>query len=193
MLDGLKARLMRPEHAQAFIAAFQEEANRLMQGREQQLVLKRRELEVVTRKRDGLIEAIADGLRGGGLQARLDALEARCKSLRDEIAAAPAPAPRLHPNLATLYRRKVEALHQSLAAPAIRHEALELLRQLIETITVTPADEGLSIELVGDIVQMAALPGGGVPDPYASSIKLVAGARYQRYLLLTEARVPRVA
>jgi len=117
---------MQPEHVHEFIAAIQEETNRLAQGREQQLALQRRELEVVSRKLDGLIEAIADGLRGEGLQQRIDDLEARKKTLQAECAAAPAPAPRLHPNLAELYRRKVAQLHESLAAPAIRHEALEV-------------------------------------------------------------------
>ena len=51
-----------------------------------------------------------------------------------ELAAAPAPAPRLHPNLAELYRRKVADLQTALADPATRTEALEILRGLIERV-----------------------------------------------------------
>jgi hypothetical protein len=96
--------------------------NRLSQGREQQLALKQRELEVVSRKLDGLIEAIADGLRSEDLQQRLTDLETRKRLLLDDIASVPPPAPRLHPNLAELYRRKVEMLHESLTAPSIRRK-----------------------------------------------------------------------
>jgi hypothetical protein len=49
---------------------------------------------------------------------------------------------------------------------------------------VTSADEGLRIELVGDIVRMLALLGGGVPAPYVCSAKLVAGAHSNLDLLL---------
>ena len=138
----MKSQLMQPEHVKTFIAAFHEEVNRLSQGQEQQLVLKRHELEALQRKLDGLIEAIADGLRGEGLQQRLTDLETRKRALLDEIASAPPPAPRLHPNLAELYRRKVETLHESLTAPSIRHEALEVLRGLIESITSRPSTMG---------------------------------------------------
>ena len=131
---AIRHRRWQPEHVKEFIAAFHEEANRLSAGHEQQLVLKQRELGEVSRKLSGLIEAIADGLRGEGLQQRMNELETRKGVLAEEIAAAPAPAPRLHPNLAELYARKVETLHQSLSDPAIRHEALEVLRGLIDKI-----------------------------------------------------------
>ena len=55
---------------------------------------------------------------------------------------------------------------------------------MIVGITVTPKDDGYEIELVGDVVNMIALPDGSVPDPYKCSVKVVAGARNQRYLYL---------
>ena len=68
---------------------------------------KRRALETVKRKLAGLIEDIAEGLRASGLQGPLDdALEACRRQLEAEIAVASAttPTPRLHPNLAEIYR-----------------------------------------------------------------------------------------
>jgi hypothetical protein len=41
---------------------------------------------------------------------KLDELESRKAALEAELAAAPSPAPRLHPNLAEIYRRKVADL-----------------------------------------------------------------------------------
>ena len=69
-----------------------------------------------------------------GLQAKLDELESRKTALEAKLAAAPPPAPRLHPNLAELYRRKVADLQTALADPNTQTEALEIPRGLIERV-----------------------------------------------------------
>jgi hypothetical protein len=66
------------------------------------------------RRLDGLINAIADGLRAPGLQQRLDELGARKAQLERSLDAAPMPAPRLHPKLADVYRQRVENLEAAL-------------------------------------------------------------------------------
>jgi len=134
ILDGLKDRLMAPELVKEFIAEFHREVNRLSRNQEVDLGLQRRELEDVNRKLRGLIEAIAEGLRAPGLQAKLDELESRKTALEAKLAAAPPPAPRLHPNLAELYRRKVADLQTALADPNTQTEALEIPRGLIERV-----------------------------------------------------------
>ena len=73
---------------------------------------------------------------------------------------APAAAPRLHPNLAEIYRRKVANLQEPLADPATQSEALEILRGLVERVTVAPAENGLAIELTGEIANMVRLSAG---------------------------------
>ncbi len=184
VLDGLRARLMAPELVKEFIAAFHAEVNRLNAGRDQRLALQRKELSEISTKLAGLINAIADGFRSDGLQQMLTDLEARKRDKEEELSAAPPPAPRLHPNLAELYRRKVADLHEALADVSIRQEAIELLRELIERITVTPSGDGIQVELIGDIVNMIELPdasGRSVPDLYRCSVKVVAGARYQLF------------
>src|SRR5262249_24456705 len=147
----------------------------------------------VNRKLRGLIEAIAEGRRAPGLQAKLDELESRKAVLEAGLAAAPPPAPRLHPNLAEIYRRKVADLHAALAERETQTEALEILRGLIERVVLHPVETGFEIELVGEIAAMidlraqatAAGPTGSVvPEMYRSSVKVVAGARNQRYLHL---------
>ena len=54
--------------------------------------------------------------------------------------AEPPPSPRLHPNLALLYREKVRDLASALSAPDTRAEAAEILRELIERIDVISAN-----------------------------------------------------
>lgn len=92
----------------------------------------------MSRKLDALIEAIADGFRSDGLQAKLAALESRKKALEQDLSGSPAPAPRFHPNLAGLYRRKVERLHEALTDPTVRDNALSSLRGLIEGVVMHP-------------------------------------------------------
>jgi len=48
--------------------------------------------------------------------------------------------PRLHPNLAELYRRKVINLPQTLIDEHKRQEAAECIRELIEEIRLVPED-----------------------------------------------------
>ncbi len=178
ILDALKSRLMQPDLVEEFIASFHAEANRLNHTRELQLQAKGKELEDVARKLDGLIDAIAEGLRSDGLQAKLESLERRKRDLEGELAEAPPPAPRFHPNLAELYRRKVEKLHEALSEPSIRQEAVEILRSLIDVVVLKPVDRGFEIELVGDITKMIELPEGSSDlRSHASSVKVVAGAR----------------
>ncbi len=164
ILDGLRQRLMTPELVQEFIQAFHKEIN--LQYREDDALhdAKRRELADVRRKLDGLTEAIADGLRAPGLQRRLDVLEARRTELEQRLAAEPTTPVRFHPNLAQVYRRQVEQLQHALNQPEIRDEAVQILRGLIEQVSIGPADNGLEIEIVGEIVRWSSLAGAPIAN-----------------------------
>jgi hypothetical protein len=157
------------------------------------MTIKRKELAGVTRRLDGLIDAIADGLRTPGLKAKLEDLEQRKVALEAEFALMPSPVPRLHPNLAEVYRGKVARLREAIQDPSDRDEALDILRGLVEAIEIGPADEGFRIELFGEIANMVALgadkkkaapDGVAVLAPYRCSVKVVAGACNHRELTL---------
>jgi len=62
----------------------------------------------------------------------LDELESRKLQLQRELEAAPPAAPRFHPRLSDVYRDKVSQLHDALAEPQDREEAIGILRGLIE-------------------------------------------------------------
>ena len=186
ILDALRSRLMRPDLVKEFVAGFHREINRLNRDRERGRESRVKEMKAVSRKLDGLIEAIADGLRTPGLKARLMELENRKLALDEELAHPPAPAPRLHPGLAEVYRRKVENLHEALADPGARDEALGLLRGLIERIELQPIEDGFEIELTGEIARMVELsldPTGTkkavLDEKTACSVKVVAGAGFE--------------
>src|SRR5262249_3040457 len=109
--------------------------------------------------------------------------ERRKASLEIEITSAPEPAPRLHPNLAEIYRKKVGTLQDALCNADTRSEAIEILRSLIERITVSSGiGGGFTIELVGEIANMVRLSSGWEGrefSSYRSSVKVVAGVGFE--------------
>jgi hypothetical protein len=58
----------------------------------------------------------------------LDELDRQKATLESEIENAPKSAPRLLPNLAEIYRKKVSTLQDELCNPDTRSEAIEILR-----------------------------------------------------------------
>jgi hypothetical protein len=72
-------------------------------------------------------------------------------------------------------------------------EALEILRGLIERVSVRDTEKGAEVELVGEIANMVTLSAGTesvLREPYRSSVKVVAGERNQRYLRTPRSRIP---
>jgi len=184
VLEALKRHLLRPEYIQEFISAFHTELNRQQHDTEILAGLKRKELEEVGRRLDGVINAITDGLRAPGLQAMLDQLGNRKTELERELAAILPTLPRFHPKLTELYRDKVARLHVALEEIGERDEALAILRSLIDRVVVRPnqKDRSFEIELVGEIANMVALLPGAEntgKEPYRSSVKVVAGEGFE--------------
>jgi hypothetical protein len=93
-----------------------------------------------------------------GGTCELLALEARQEQLEAELAAAPeVQQPLLHPNLAEIYRRKVAALAEALADEAMRDEAFQLIRLLLDKIVLVPEGEELRLEIHGEIAGILEL------------------------------------
>ena len=176
---------MAPELVEEFVRAVQKELN--LQRREEDALrdAKIRELAEVARKLNGLINAIADGLRAPGLQQRLDELEARRVRLDQDLATVPTTPVRLHPNLAQVYRRQVERLQDALNEPEIRDEALQILRGLVERVSIRPAENGLEVEIVGEIAKMVELgiennaKRATLDETMTRSVKVVAGRGFE--------------
>ena len=185
IIDGLRQRMMAPELVEEFVRAVQQEIN--LQRREDDALrdAKKRELAEVARKLNGLIDAIADGLRAPGLQQRLDELEARRVRLEQGLATVPTTPVRLHPNVAQVYRRQVERLHDALNEPEIRDEALQILRGLVERVSISPAENGLEVEIVGEIAKMVELgieknaKRATLDEAMTRSVEVVAGRGFE--------------
>ncbi len=94
--------------------------------------------------------------------------------------ATPSPV-RLQPNLSELYRSKVSDLAQVLSDPSIRTGALEIIRGLIERVTIQHDRDGVQIELEGALTAMIGLVQNDKSRlAAAGSVKVVAGGRSRR-------------
>jgi site-specific DNA recombinase len=65
--------------------------------------------------------------------------------------------PRLHPNVAAVYREKIAKLREALNAEDTRTEAAEMIRGLIEQIRLVPEEGRLRIELSGELAALISL------------------------------------
>jgi len=159
VFTGLKNRLLAPELVEAFVAEYIAEANLANKKATSRRSLLQTELTRVDRQIKTMVETIADTGGSRALVGELRNLEQRQDDLREEIAAAgkAEPIPALHPNLALVYRRKVERLEQALEDPNVSAGAGEALRSLVDAIIVYPGERRgeVRVELRGDL---AALP-----------------------------------
>lgn len=110
-------------------------------------------LEKARRAIAGIVAAIEDGGYSRPLMERLKALEGDAEAIEQALNQAPLDVPDVHPDVAELYRRKVERLTEALNDPEDRAEAASALRGVIEKIVLTPgAKRGeISAQLVGEL------------------------------------------
>ena len=133
-MNALKRNLLAPEYVKEFVNAFHAEVNRQRRDAEIEAGIKRKELNEVQRRLDGLIDAISDGLRASSLQTRLNELESRKLELQRELEATPPGSPRFHPRLSDVYRDKVTQLHGALADRRTAKRRLEYCGGLLRNI-----------------------------------------------------------
>jgi len=163
VLNGLQNRLMHPDLIREYITTWQKE----MQKERQETLAARGDQErrhaKVMKEIDAIVTAITQGMFHPSMKAKMDALEAERAELEARLAALPEPEPvAIHPGLAETYARKVTDLAAALNDPEARPEAADLLRGLIERVTLTPdpdAPNGHVIELRGELGAIFALCG----------------------------------
>ncbi len=184
MLEGLCARLMAPEIAAEAMRAYAEETNRLNRERRAGSETDRKALADVEKKLKEIVTAIEDGGYSRPLMMRLRELEAKQDELTERLSRAPMDIPDIHPNVAGIYRRKVERLAEALQRPQERNEAAEAIRALIHiTLTPGPRRGEIAATLHGDlgtilewVAQKQNTPGR---DGSGVSVSVVAGAGFE--------------
>jgi site-specific DNA recombinase len=160
ILEGLKHQLMHPELVAAFVDEFRREMNRQRADEDGRRDRTARVLEKTEREIRRLIEAIKAGVPGAAVKDEMAVLEARRAEFLARSEATPPPMPRLHPNLAELYRQKVTNLAEALNDEHTRLEAAECIRELIEEIRLVPVNGKLRVELYGELAALLNLANG---------------------------------
>ena len=184
VLLGLKEHLMQPAAYQAFVDEFTHEYNAKANQSEALKVKLKADLQRTKSEIQKLIEAIKAGVPGEALKNEMQSLQDRQKKIEEDLSVAPPPAPRLHPNLATIYKEKIANLVLALNNPNTLIEANTAIRQLIERVQLIPVNGELKIELYGELAALLKL--GTEPKdehPQAESegvqITLVAGVGFE--------------
>lgn len=133
---------MTPEAAAEAMRAYVEETNRTNHERRASTAGWQTEL---TRLRKGLkqmLQVIEDGGYTRGMVERMREMEAREDELVALLVAQPQDVPDIHPNVAGIFKHKVERLAETLNHPEDRQEASEAIRALIEKIVLHPGKSG---------------------------------------------------
>ncbi len=140
VLVGLKTRLLTPDLVEAFATAFVEEAQAAIVERTCERTALRAEKSRIDRQIDNLLSLMKDGGGSRTMAQELRLLERRQEEIEIKLTAPITldPVPARHPNLAHLYRQKVDTLEEALSDPRAAAAASVALRSLIDRILVHP-------------------------------------------------------
>jgi len=190
ILNGLRKHLMSPELFNEFCAEFTREVNRLRIERGADLAGWRSELEKVDRELDKMVDAILQGFPPAKLKDKAEKLEARKAELSELLANADEPPPLLHPNMARMYQERIAKLCENLQSEDDRGAAVDVLRSLVDEISLVPENGELSIVLRGDLGAILRFTAGKQNPDFLSEAEaldnllsqksLVAGVRSRR-------------
>ena len=187
VMAGLREKLMAPEAAAEAMQAYAEETNRLNRERRASGATDRKELADIEKKIATMLDVIEDGGYARGMMDRMRELEARQDEIAERLSAAPVDLPDIHPNIAIVYRRKVERLAEAMADPRDRDEAADAIRGLIERIVLTPGEKRgqMDAALHGDLGTILEWAGNGrgkgaTDTPKSGmSVSVVAGVGFE--------------
>ncbi|MGI9508105.1 MAG: recombinase family protein, partial [Geminicoccaceae bacterium] len=197
VIAGLKDKMLAPDLVAEFIKGFQEETNALNHDRELATGQDKRALAKAERSIKAILDAIEDGRYQRSMLDRLDELEKQKDRIEARLAKAPPPLPRIHPNVAEIYRAKIQRLEDALSGPDDAREAAEAMRSLIERIVLTPgAKRGeVKAELHGELAAILALTSVQKPRPVMDDgdmrFSVVAGERNTLCALFVVRALPR--
>jgi hypothetical protein len=158
ILKVLQGHLLTPDVVASAIEGYRVECERLARGQAKTRWGLERDLASVTRKISGVIAAIESGGDPRSLAQRINELEAERRAIEtrlpsrsiDEVLV-------LHPKTAEHYKQRVAEIHTALSKGGkAAREAVELVRELIDRIVVTPTDDGepMKLELTGNVAAL---------------------------------------
>jgi len=185
VLGALQSRLMDPALLEEFCAEYTSYQNKLRSEKNATLIAARTAHEKLAREKENLIRAIKDGVPAAEVKDDLARVTKRREELEAILDGATEEPVILHPNMAEFYRRQVASLAAALNAEENHAEAADLIRSLVDRITLTPNAEGkLEIDLFGDLAGILTMAANknrplGKSDLSVQQVKVVAGAGFE--------------
>ena len=161
VLHALREHLMQPSLFKEFCEEFTRAVNRGRMDAASELTAKRAELKKVEAQIEKMLQAIMDGFYSSSMKEKMTALEARKAELSRDLEQAKEPPPLLHPNMALLYRERIDDLFKALEDEQTYLEASEGIRSLVGRIVVSPAvGNRAELWLEGDLAAILSLAAG---------------------------------
>ncbi|MBR9780961.1 MAG: recombinase family protein [Rhodospirillales bacterium] len=154
VLAGLTEKLVSAEAVAEAVQAYAEGLNQMNRERRAQAVLDRQKLEKVERGIAGIMSAIEDGMYQSAMKFRMEELEQEKQEIIARMDEVPQDVPDIHPNIAEIYRKKVQNLTAALDDPLMYAEAADAIRSVVGEIIVTPGDKrgDFQISLRGELM-----------------------------------------
>jgi site-specific DNA recombinase len=143
-----------------------------------------RELERLDRQIKRFVDVILEGGDARPINVKLKELEAEKSRVTRELATSPKEEPLLRPNLAMIYRSRIDALEALFRDTEEGREAFEALRGLIDEVRIIPEGGEYRLELKGELAGILALAQGAKNAgesaiQRALQIKVVAGVGFE--------------
>ncbi len=188
VLNGLQHHLMDDELLAVFCEEYTRHLNALRMAETGNRARDEAKLAKITRDLDRLVDAIIDGVPADRVKGRMEALEAERIELEARLSAAQKDEkPLLHPSMGARYRKAVAELRDALTRQDGNHEAVEVLRSLIDRIVLHPAEDeasGFLIDIEGDLAGILSLcatskKAAGLSPDDPVQMKLVAGVGFE--------------
>ena len=165
VLAGLASEMLRDDVVAAFLSEYEAETRRLMAETVSARPEREAELANLDHKLSRAKAAILEGVDAMVFVDEMNIRTERRKALlaelelaEQETAQTVSPDPELlTPDLGRVYREKIEQLTAAFEDDALKAQAFEQLRALIEAVVLTPEDGNLAIDLRGELASMLSL------------------------------------
>jgi len=168
VIAGLRKHLEMPEVIAAAVETYRAERQRLSREAARERGSIERELAETKRKLARAMDAMLNAYDDvGNHMPAINALSAQKRALEGRLAAANGPdVVELHPQAAERYAGQVAEIHEALAdGGSTGLEAIAVMRELVNRITVTPTPRGkpVDIEIRGDLAALLNVNVHGTP------------------------------
>lgn len=153
VLQVLQRHLMNPDLIEEFCKEYTNHVNRLRMEHNASLHAYKAELGRLDRQERNIVEAVMNGFATEAMKIQSHEIVARRKELVNLLSTQDEAPVLLHPNMAKRYQKEVNTLVEALQTKTHTHEAVELIRSLVEKIVLTPNPNksGFLIDVYGDL------------------------------------------